>query len=910
VDEILEADDGTMWVSTTKGIAWYDGFRWNKIEVEPNHSSKRPTKISKGYNKNILVLLNEKVYIGNQHGFKQIKSNNVSIDRANSVCMLDSATILITTLNSNARMVLYREGGHTEVINTFSPGSVRKTNSNRIWYGNADGLFEFRNKDLHRIISYGFIRSISENKNGFGVISMDSPKDQIGIWEWSNSGIPKLSATEQYLSVRSLDISSNNDVIAAYETGAVRIRTNGKWSELKPVPSQMISLICLKFSKSDDLWVGTENGLYFFRNSAKKWTWWRYGFSDPRNIVMEILKTSRGDIWIGNKNGLEIHHRDGTTSTIEKINEKELGLVTGIAEDSNGHIWISSGSSFIGAYRWDGKSWKHYGFADGLKSPRIHKIRMDKKRNLWFLGMAASGVSNDSLHNEPGAFMYNGTTFLQTNHRNGLLNDRVYSFVESENGSLWFGTKKGLSRKSKNGWKHWEGKVLKNPVSLYAIDSDANNRIWFSTFTSTFGYIDTNDSIHWVWDWVADADYKQKIWDVKVDSEGTVWVATTKGLFSNKYGVWCSYDIESEFGLKELRVVLPLKDKIYVGGHGIGVGILNREKINIPVKVVISKPIAEQDRVYISWTIDAYWCEMPSDDIEVRYKLDEHNWSEWSKGRETSFLNLSDGYHRFRLQTKDIYGNIREDNFIAEFTVPPPIYKNPAFYFPVIILLSIIMYLGVKHIRSIIQHKKMINLQRIRIANDLHDEVGSNLGSISLISQRIARNETVPQDVREDLEIIRSASQETSELLRDIVWYVNPRYDNFMSLEARLREIVGRMLRHLVVNIEMTDDIRHDEKFIESRRNIILMFKEILHNIMKHSGATTVNIRCERKPESFLLVIKDNGVGFVYDETLYGNGLQSLKRRAEEVGAELKVDSAISEGTEIRIIFKTHVTTI
>jgi len=910
VEEIIETDDGTVWVSTTKGIAWYDGYRWNQIDVDGNSFGKRATKICKGLKNNILVILNEKLYSGNHYGFNRIISKDVSFDKVNSACVVDSNKILVTTLNMSSRMILLQLNGKVEIIQEYSSGSIRKTNSNRIWFGNADGLFEYRNKILYQIIPHGFVRSISENENGYGVMSIDSPKDQIGIWEWQSGKLPVLSKTERSLPIRSLDISSNNDVIAAYETGDIRLRTSNKWKELKPVPSQMVGLICLKFSKANDLWIGTENGLYLFRNTAKKWTWWRYQLADPRNIVMEILQTSGGDIWIGNINGVEIRYANGKIKNIHTIDNKKIGLITGIAEDSKGNIWISSGSSFEGAYRWNGEKWRHYGFKDGLNCPRVHKIRNDKNGNLWFLGLAASGASSDSLSKNPGAFMYNGSIFTQINSKNGLLNDRVYSFKESKNGALWFGTKTGLSRKTHNDWKHWGKNDLHNLTSVYSIESDNNNRLWFSTFSSTLGYIDSKDTIRWIWEWVTDSDYKQKVWDLKVDSTGILWVATTRGLFSNNNGVWSSFDIESEYGLKELRVVLPLKDKIYVGGHGIGVGVLSRKKINIPINVVINAPIVEHERVYIKWTVDSYWNEIPSDDIEVRIKLDDNIWSEWNKVREVSFSSLKDGEHKFYLQTKDIYGNVREQYYKSKFIVPPSIYKNPVFYLPFITLVSIIIYLTFRNIRSVIIHKKLIQNQRARIANDLHDEVGSNLGSIALISQRIGRSESIAQTIKDDLAIITETTLQTSEFLRDIVWYINPRYDTFMNLEARLREISGRMLRDMDVRVFMADNVKQDDKFIEGRRNIILMFKEILHNILKHARATKVEIHCDSNPNMFVLSVKDNGVGFNQEMSFNGSGLLSLKRRTQEVGAKLKIISQKGEGTEVIIIFQTNANTL
>lgn len=438
--------------------------------------------------------------------------------------------------------------------------------------------------------------------------------------------------------------------------------------------------------------------------------------------------------------------------------------------------------------------------------------------------------------------------------------------------------------------------------------TDKKGNLWFSTFSSVLGYIDPFGEVHWVWDWVTDSDYKQKVWDIKVDNDGVVWVATTKGLFSFTEGVWSNYDIESEFGLKELRVVLPLKEKIYIGGHGIGVGVFQKNKSKVPIKIVLEKPIIESDRVFIKWSIDVFWKAMSSDDIEMRYKLDDNGWSEWSKRRDAVFTSLSAGDHRFEIQVKDLYGQIAEGVYVQDFTVPPPLYRNIWIVGPFVIMIITIVSLMIRNTLLAEHHKKLILEQRTRIANDLHDEVGSNLASVALISQRLWKDESLPQSIRDDLAVVRDTAIQTGDFLRDIVWYINPRYDTFMSLETRLREIAGRMLRELNVQIEMSNSGIVDELFVESRRNIILMFKEIIHNIVKHAQSSMVTIHCEHSKDIFRLMVKDNGVGFHQEEMMSGNGLLSLKRRARDAGAELKISSNIGEGTTITITFHANVT--
>ncbi|MFA6455705.1 MAG: ATP-binding protein, partial [Bacteroidota bacterium] len=368
-------------------------------------------------------------------------------------------------------------------------------------------------------------------------------------------------------------------------------------------------------------------------------------------------------------------------------------------------------------------------------------------------------------------------------------------------------------------------------------------------------------------------------------------------------------NVESGSEMRELRLVLPLKDKVFVGGHGVGVGILNRKAINYPINVTIEKPVVEPPIVLLRWTADAWWGAISSDQIEVRYRMDRAAWSQWVKQSEISIRGLSDGDHLFEIQAKDIYGIIRNDIFAAAITVPAPFYKKPEYLIPFSLLIVAIIFLWLRNVRESILHSKAMQHQRLNIANDLHDEVGSNLGSIALISQRVGRKKGIPKELREELKVISTTAVQTADYIRDIVWYTNPRYDDVISLEMRLREIASKMLTGIDVNF-ISDDIANlDNEVLEVRRNIFLIFKEILHNIAKHSHASKVIIEFTRHPQHIQLTVNDNGVGFDKNSVSYGNGLLSMHKRAQEIGAELQIRSDETRGTTICIIFKNGVNT-
>jgi signal transduction histidine kinase len=906
----VETTDSTAWVSTYGGIAWYDGYRWNPVIVDSSLTNQRVRTIEPFGGNYVCVILAGSLYVGGKKGFEKIDfswiSNNVTVV---SVAVKDSTTYYSVVELPDTSYVVKNQKGINTILRFPAPGKLYNPKTN-IWMlgeggGGNTNLYIIKNDSAVKINTYGYhlnaIREIVENDNGFGLLAADAPKQDIGLFEYDKNFRITHSSTEKNQPVRTLDISEKSEAVVIYESGEIHIRTNEHWVNIDPLPKQMLNVVSVQYRKNNDLWFCTENGLYLFKRQENIWTKRKTGFSDIENVVMEVFQTKEEDLWVGTMNGVEIQSSVGGSQFVTTINGKALGLVTGINQDKNGHVWIVSGAGFTGAYEWDGNEWIHHRISSA--DIGFHKIRKDVSGDLWFLGL---GIHES----DPAGYVLQNGKWLRIDSMYNIMGNRIYSFVESRSGSKWIGTRKGLTRIERGKIKHWGREVLGKNTTVYTLAVDNREKVWFSTFSPQLGTITDGDSIVWVWKDDEVYNYKQKVWDLSFDKVGVLWAATTRGLFRYYNSTWSNYSAEMGMNIRELRVVLPTIDKIYIGGHGIGFRTIQRKYFGAPIKVILSKPIVESHDVHLSWEPLSFWGAVPSEQIETRYKLDGEQWSAWSTSRNLLLGGLGNGNHEFFVQAKDAYGLSHDYNAQVSFYVEPPAYLQPIYAIPFSTLLITVVVMIARYQIAQKNNKILVQNQRTRIANDLHDEVGSNLGSIALISQRLGRDETASERIKEDLSIITETSLQTSEFLRDIVWYINPRYDTFMNLEARLREIAGRMLRDIVVQIEMGENVRQDEKFIESRRNIILMFKEILHNIMKHARSTSVLIRFERKPNSFVLTVKDDGVGFGQGDRESGNGLLSLQRRAEEIGAELKIHSVKGEGTEVIIIFKNNVNTI
>jgi two-component system sensor histidine kinase UhpB len=197
------------------------------------------------------------------------------------------------------------------------------------------------------------------------------------------------------------------------------------------------------------------------------------------------------------------------------------------------------------------------------------------------------------------------------------------------------------------------------------------------------------------------------------------------------------------------------------------------------------------------------------------------------------------------------------------------------------------------------QHLKMQTL-RNKIASDLHDDVGSTLSSISIFSQ-IAQRQS--EDIQPLLNTIEESSRKMLDAMADIVWTINPENDQFEKIILRMRNFAFDLLGARNIHFEfISDDHIADLKIpMELRKNLYLIFKEATNNMVKYSGADQARFTLREEKDMLTMEIRDNGNGFDPLQEREGNGLRNMKKRAEEIGGKLLIESKLNEGTMVRL---------
>lgn len=201
--------------------------------------------------------------------------------------------------------------------------------------------------------------------------------------------------------------------------------------------------------------------------------------------------------------------------------------------------------------------------------------------------------------------------------------------------------------------------------------------------------------------------------------------------------------------------------------------------------------------------------------------------------------------------------------------------------------------------------EEQVRLQEMRnsISRNLHDDIGASLSNINILTELAKRNAADPDKAKEYLGKAADDIQHVSESLSDIVWNINPRYDDLNNLFVRMKRYAADMMDGKNISYEMNfpDDVSEVKLEMDHRRDLYLIFKEAVNNLVKYSNASKAKVEILINPNSMNVVVKDNGRGFDMNEVKEGNGLRNIQQRAVLLKASLAIESVAGKGTTVTL---------
>ena len=624
-------------------------------------------------------------------------------------------------------------------------------------------------------------------------------------------------------------------------------------------------------SSANEWWIMTTDRLYRFAaaNLQKPLAIYDSQHGLAANEAFQMFEDSHGDIWLTQQpsRGADygLYRMKRGEQSFYRFSAAE-NLPTGrsassFAEDRSGNLWF--GFYEGGLVRFRNNRFEQFEPADGLAQGLIIDLHLDQQGRLW-LASTRNGLQRID---DPSAVK---PVFKSLNTDDGFSSNNVRTITEDKLGNLYFGTVRGVDRLAPDGH-----------IKHYSV----------------------NDGL--AGDFVVDSH---------CDRSGVVWFATTNGL-SKLIPSGVSVQRPPRVMLGGLRIAGEKQAVSELGDNEIATGELSPSRNNLQIDF---------------FGLDFH----PGEILRFQFMLEgaDPGWSAPTEQRTVNYANLKAGTYRFLVRAVNAEGLVSDRPAVVSFRILPPLWLRWWFLTLVTLVVLALFYLFYRYrmarLREVnaalaeakraeeelgrAREDRLLELQKVRtrIATDLHDDIGSSLTQIAILSEVAQQRMKGNGASMEPLKSIANVSNELVETMSDIVWAINPQKDHMQDLIQRMRRFASDLLPakgiHFDFNVpEFAPEIPLGAN---ARREVFLIFKETLTNAVKHSQATQVTINFDFSDEFLTLTIGDNGHGFISEQgtTAFadrkgGHGIFSMKKRAGEMNARFDI---ASNGTGTVVTFQ------
>jgi signal transduction histidine kinase/streptogramin lyase len=598
------------------------------------------------------------------------------------------------------------------------------------------------------------------------------------------------------------------------------------------------------------------------------------------------LRTRSNEFWVGGKQGVyrfapADHFLDLKTARPRAIyltsDGEDVPQVRRLFEDSGGNIWISTDSRILnGIARWDARTEQ---VSDLGRSPGLPSLKDDLARSF---GEDASGIW---LGFYGGLARYAGGSFTFFAARDGLPPGAILDMHRDRAGRLWLASDQaGLIRVDHTDTAHptfvrygtAEG-LSSNDVEVITEDDSGFLYVGggrgldrFDPATSHVKHFTAADGLAPT---VLKAAYR--------DGHGVLWFGTANGL-ARYVPVVDAPPVAPQ----------PLISALRVSGISQPVSALGEHSLSLP------NLAARQDQLEIDFIALAFGA---GEVIRYQYTLDASgaNWSAPSELRTVNYASLAPGRYTFLVRAVSSDGVSSAPPASITFTILRPIWLRWWFLTMAALAGSAALY-GVYR-RRVARLLEMAAL-RTRIATDLHDDIGANLTRIALLSDVAARSPDAAP-----LASIGRIARESVSAMGDIVWAINPKRESLTDLIRRMPQHAEEVFTLRDVDLQFTAAVPDQivRLGIDVRRDLLLIFKEAVNNAARHSQCSRASIDLRVRDSRLVLTVEDNGVGFDASRAHEGQGLSSLRRRADRLHGALDIVSIAGTGTTVTLTVPT-----
>ena len=600
--------------------------------------------------------------------------------------------------------------------------------------------------------------------------------------------------------------------------------------------------------------------------------------SVARNVRM-LTVSANGDVWVCSGSRKVLYRfRDGAFKTFELPAPL---YVSAIADDINKDVWVSSVEGRLFRIRDDRLTEET---SRTLPEPfAIRCLHATRDGSLW-IGYAGRGLGR----------LKDGR-FLQVRATDGLWDDYVSQIISDDQGRLWLAGNRGISfvaLKDFDALANGQGKRVRSV--LFGLGEELPN------LQANLG----------CWPNVA----RTQNGNVLMSMLTGIAIIHPDRIEAPKPGAYPT--VIERVTVNGIMVAASDAPTFYPSRDPSNLADLKKMSNQLSVR----PGVRQMEVDYTALSFGA------SDSLDFRYMLEgvDSNWVEAGHRRTAYLGTLRPGDYRLRVQSRTYDGDWGPSGATLSFTVLPFFWQT--WWFQISCLIGLLAVTG-GTIRVFerrrnqqrierLEREHAVERERMRIAKDLHDEMGPELTGITLLSDLAQGVDAPPDEVKSDVRKIGDMARGLSRSLSEIVWAVNPRNDSVESFVSYVCHFAEEYLRPAGIRclLDIPDTSLTHELTMEIRHNLFMVIKEALNNVVKHASATQVQIRFEMNTASFKLTLEDNGCGFKSPATAMserethvtprrpvGNGLENMRQRIESLGGRFTLQSAPHAGTRIEL---------
>ena len=963
VTAVLQTRDGFLWVGTAGGLARFDGIRFVPV-VPATEKANQAIRVAA-----LCEDATGRLWIGTQGDglFSyadermtryQTKTNPLD-ETINSIAEDGAGRLWLGTPSGLNRLEKDRLTRFTTADGLPSDfvSNIHIARSGTVWITTRGGMCQFKNGQIFPVAFQ--TDSPGRNPESLGVYE-DRSGNQ---WAFGDTYLVNMTEGKHLNHFGGGDNLSSLRIWSLCEGrhGELWIGTSGKGlycftgDRFLPISLRNGGLTsdvrALCEDREGNLWLGTFGG-GLVRLQPRNVRVLDASVGLPNRPTVCLALNQQGRAWIGfDRGGLYV----GTVERFDRFAGEAAAdlqnLVSSIAMAPDASLWV--GTPGAGVYCVANQRAVHYGTADGLSDNLVLAVAVDEASAVW-VGTFSGGLNRIAS----GVVTNFGSS-------SGLPAKPITAILPSPHGVIWLGSADGgVIRGEAGRFRTIIEPAVLGGKAIRALHEDTAGRVWIGSAGGHLACIVTGRYLHWDLNLGAADD---AILGILSDDDGDLWLGTGKAIYhvlasdikaalAGQVSLHCQLVFETDavpslattYGWPQ--AVKSPDGKLWFGIAGEVVTLDPRRLLvdltPLPVMIegvlVNGSPLARNPATMSGAVTNRVEkpVRLPSDlrsleiqftalnfsdpeKIRFRHRLDgsDLDWVDGGAERSVHYGHLPFGRYTFRVQAGS--GEAWDTHGAAfSFLIPTPLWRTE-WALAIYGLTAVILVAGTARLVSnrrlrrrlaVLAQQQAMERERMRIAQDMHDEIGSKLTKISFMSER-AKGELQGQEpVARKLNSIANTSRDLLQSLDEIVWAVNPHNDTLEHLAAYLGHYATEYLQNTAVECELhiPQGLPHHPLSAEARHNLFLAFEEALNNVLKHGRATRARVDMQAEPGQFEIRVEDNGCGFDVEaitsakhdpaalmEKRIGNGMQNLQQRLADVGGTCNIRSQPGQGTTV-----------